>query len=363
VEKNPLENVELNPAEWLCYPAKVGSLLIMVYFSVKFFELGFSLSNLFEMANAEELTRQPDGIYLFGVPAGERVKGVNETIFYDDIENGMLVATVPYRDEYAYFGYLKKMVLTLHNIVMLKRGRMPFHGAMFHLVLRGQRGFTFLVIGDSGAGKSETLEAMRHIIRDEVEELVIIADDMGSVTVDGSGVIGYGTEMGAFVRLDDLQSGYAFGQIDRTIIMNPDQTNARVVIPVTKFADVVRGYPVDYVFYANNYQAVDADHPVIAPFDELEEALDVFRAGAVMSKGTTTSSGLVNSFYANIFGPPMYEDLQESIAREFFQALFDRGIPVAELRTQLGINGMELKGPEQAAHALLEEIKQRAARG
>jgi len=362
VETNPLNGIVLDPAEWLCYPAKVGSLLIMVYFSVKFFELGFSLSNLFELADADELNRKPDAIYLFGTPAGERVMGENETVFFEDSENDLLVATVPYRDEYAYFGYLKKMVLTLHNIIMLKRGRMPFHGAMFHLVLRDQPGVTFLVMGDSGAGKSETLEAMRHIIRDDVEELVIIADDMGSLSLnDENRVMGYGTEMGAFVRLDDLQSGYAFGQIDRTIIMNPDQTNARVVIPVSKYADVVRGYPVDFVFYANNYQVVDEQHPVIAPFDTFEKALDVFRAGAVMSKGTTTSSGLVNSFYANIFGPPMYPDLQEQIARQFFQAFFDLKIPVAELRTQLGITGLEQKGPEIAARELLETIKTKAA--
>ena len=68
--------------EWLCYPAKVGSLLIMVYFSVKFFELGFSLSNLFELANADELNRTPDGVFMFGIPAGPRVAGENQRPFF-----------------------------------------------------------------------------------------------------------------------------------------------------------------------------------------------------------------------------------------------------------------------------------------
>ena len=361
VDYNPIENLVLDPTEWLCYPAKVGPLLIMIYFSVKFFELGFSLSNLFEVADSEELNRKPDAVFLFGTPPeGEHQKNVNETIFYDDLENGLLVATIPYRDEYGYFGYLKKMALTLHNIIMLKRGRFPYHGAMFHLVLRGKGGFTFLIMGDSGAGKSETLEAMRHMIRDEVEELTIIADDMGSIEFNAQGnIIGYGTEMGAFVRLDDLQSGYAFGQIDRTIIMNPDQVNARVVIPVTKYSEVMRGYPIDFVFYANNYEMVDETHPIISVFDSVEDALGVFRAGAVMSKGTTTSSGLVNSFYANIFGPPMYPELQEQLAQKYFQAFFDQHTSVCELRTQLGIQGMEMKGPEMAARELLEEIKRK----
>ena len=66
---------------------------------------------------------------------------------------------------------------------------------------------------------------------DEIEDLMVVADDMGSIALNEEGkLVGYGTEMGAFVRLDDLQSGYALGQIDRTIIMNPDQVNARVVI-------------------------------------------------------------------------------------------------------------------------------------
>lgn len=362
VEFNPLNKVKINPTEWLCYPAKVGALVIMCYFSVRYFELGFSLSNLFELAESEELNRKPDAVFLFGVPPqGEHVKGENETIFFDDVENDMMVATIPCRDEYGYFGYLKKMTLTLHNIIMLKRGRLPYHGAMFNLVLRDKGNFNFLIMGDSGAGKSETLEALRAVIKEDVEDLVIIADDMGSLDFDANGqVVGYGTEMGAFVRLDDLQSGYAFGQIDRTIIMNPDQVNARVVIPVTKYSDVIKGYPVDFVLYANNYDTVDAEHPVIEAFANVDEALDVFRAGKVMSKGTTTSTGMTNSFYANIFGPPQYPQEQELMARKFFEAFFKQGALVGELRTQLGISGMEHNGPVQASQALLDEIRSRA---
>jgi hypothetical protein len=92
----------------------------------------------------------------------------------------------------------------------------------------------------------------------------VIADDMGSIDMDEQGqLIGYGTEMGAFVRLDDLQSGYALGQIDRTIIMNPEQVNARVVMPVTRYEYIMEGTPIDCVLYANNYDVVDDAHPII----------------------------------------------------------------------------------------------------
>ncbi|MDZ7821174.1 MAG: hypothetical protein U5N26_04820 [Candidatus Marinimicrobia bacterium] len=46
-------------------------------------------------------------------------------------------------------------------------------------------------------------------------------------------MIGCGTETGAFVRLDDLQPGYAFGQLDRSIIMSPGKINSRILLPVT----------------------------------------------------------------------------------------------------------------------------------
>jgi hypothetical protein len=170
--------------------------------------------------------------------------------------------------------------------------------------------------------------------------------------------LGYGTEMGAFVRLDDLQSGYALGQIDRTIIMNPDQVNARVVIPVTKYDEVVKGYPIDFILYANNYEEVDTLHPAIERFQTPNDALDVFREGRVMSKGTTTTTGLVKSYFANIFGPVQYPELHEVLARQYFEKFFEQKIFVGQMRTRLGIQGQERKGPEAAARELLCTIKE-----
>ena len=54
-------------------------------------------------------------------------------------------------------------------------------------------------MGDTGAGKSETLEALRTIAREEIGEITIIADDMGSLDLTPQGqLFGYGTETGAF---------------------------------------------------------------------------------------------------------------------------------------------------------------------
>jgi energy-coupling factor transporter ATP-binding protein EcfA2 len=358
IDQNPINRIEVNPDEWICYPAKVGPLLILVYIHERFYEMGLALCNLFELAEDSFLKQPVDGIFLFGVP-GSVLEDLSPmpAIFYDDTENNLIMSACPNSDKFGYFGYLKKMVLTLHNIKIMKMGRLPFHGALVRIGMKNKRSLTVLLVGDTGAGKSETLEALRIIGEDLIEEMVIIADDMGSLEFSQDGnLLGYGTEVGAFVRLDDLQPGYAFGQLDRAIIMNPNQVNARIVLPVTTYGNVIKGYPVDMVLYANNYEEIDDDHPVIEKFRTTELALHVFREGTAMSKGTTTSTGLTHTYFVNIFGPVQYRSLHEEIAVRYFEDFFRHNIFVGQLRTRLGIDGMERKGPEEAARALLKLI-------
>lgn len=358
VEQNPVEGLSLKPNEWICYPAQVGPLVIFVYIHQRFIGLGCALANLFDIADEGQIAKRPEAIYLFGAPP-ETMAGFGElpAVFHEDTKENILIAAVPGEDRFGYFGYLKKMILTLHNIVMMKRGRMPFHGAMVNLLMKSGAQATVLIIGDTATGKSETLEALRVIGGDSILELRIIADDMGSLDESAGGKIkGYGTEIGAFVRLDDLQRGYAFGQIDRSIIMSPHRTNARVVFPVTTLKEILRGHPVDYLFYANNYECVDAEHPVIERLDSAEAALAVFREGTAMAKGTTSSCGLTRSYFANIFGPPQYMELHDGLAGKIFHRAFDSGTFVGILRTQLGMPGCETSGPEEAAREFLKLI-------
>ncbi len=360
IQDLPEEVFQIEPSEFLCFPAKVGELTAFVFFHQDFISLGLSLSNLFEIADASDiLNKRPDLILIFGTPAPLP----EPTVFYDDEENSILIGAVHHCPEVDYFGYFKKMVLTLHNIVMLKRGRLPLHGAMVCLKLKGGERANVVLVGDSGAGKSETLEALRLLAKEEICEKKIIFDDMGSLGKDPSGrVLGYGTEIGAFVRLDDLEPGYAYEEIDRSIFMNPDKTNARLVIPITRFHHIVKGYPVDILLYANNYEQVDREHPTIEFFDDIETAMEVFRSGARLAKGTTDEKGLVHTYFANPFGPPQRRQLHEKIARQFFEDMFSQGVLIGHIRTRLGIEGYEQKGPLEAAKALFEVIRTRMVR-
>lgn len=356
VYKHPFDKVRINEKDWLCYPAKVGELLIYFYFHNKFIGTGSAVANLFDLATEKEMEKKPDGIYLCGVN-GDALSGFeSKTVFFEDDKNDVLVAAIPDSSEFGYFGYIKKMLLTLHNIIMMKRGRMPVHGAMVRISLKNKKSANIVVWGDSGAGKSETLEAFRTLSGEYLRDIKIIFDDMGSLDVSKDGIKAYGTETGAFVRLDDLSLEYAFGSIDRAIIMNPNKTNARTVIPITTMEEVLKGYEVDYILYANNYEEVDQYHPVFEKLETMDKAMDVFKRGARFAKGTTSEKGLVYTYYANIFGPSQYKEIHDKIAQKFFKKMFSSKIKVGVIRTRLGIPGYETKGPEEAAKELFRMI-------
>lgn len=67
------------------------------------------------------------------------------------------------------------------------------------------------------------------------------------------------------------------------------------------------------------------DHPVIERFADVDRAFSVFREGMVRSKGATTSTGIVHSYFANILGPPQYRDIHDRPAMVFFNGFFNRG--------------------------------------
>ncbi|WP_299318319.1 phosphoenolpyruvate carboxykinase [uncultured Porphyromonas sp.] len=351
---NPVAGMILNEDDWFLFPAKVGDLLAFVYFHKDFMCHGLGLANLFELAKQDEYVgKKPDMIYIFGYPDGHDEK---RTFYYKDKKNDILVGYANYCDDIDYFGYMKKMLLTLHNIKQMERGKLPIHGAMVNIILKNGREANIIIMGDSGAGKSESLEAFRTLNEKYIRHMRVIFDDMGYLSLDADGQLkAYGTEIGAFVRTDDLDPTYAFSQLDRGIYTNPDKVNARVTIPISTYELISKGFPVDYFLYANNYAEAEQK---IALFDNIDEAIKTFEAGARKAKGTTTEQGLVTSYFANPFGPVQERPLAEQLVRQYFGVLFERGVKVGEMHTSLAIEGQTKDGPRLAAEELFSMINE-----
>ncbi|MDU1829227.1 phosphoenolpyruvate carboxykinase [Anaerococcus sp.] len=354
VYENPIFDTDINYKHFFCYPAKVGDNLIYIYFHRDLLTHGVSASNLFELADVKEVEeRTPDAIYIYG----PKDKGDRKNSFYYDKENELYVGYIAYSDKIDYFGYLKKMVLTLNNVINIKKGYLPIHGAGLSIVLQNNKTVNIVILGDSGAGKSESIEAFRSLAKDYIKEMTIVFDDMGSFRIKNEKVYAYGTEIGAFVRLDDLDAGYAFKQIDRSIFMNPDKVNSRLIMPVASFEEINKGYEVDFFLYADNYSAVLDNESSIEIFDEKKEALRIFKRGARLAKGTTTETGLVQTYFANPFGPVQKMKECDKLLDQYFETLFENNVRVGTIRTQLGLDNMQFEGPKAAAIELFELIK------
>lgn len=351
VFENPLIGIKINTSHYFCYPAKVGESLAFIYFHRDFMNHGVSLCNLFELAKPEEYQyKSPKLVLVFGARTENNEK---ETVFYCDKKNDLYLGLVNNNEEVDYFGYMKKMILTLHNIRMIEMNNLPIHGAMVNITMKNGKTANVCIVGDSGAGKSESLEAFRKLSDKYLKEMKIIFDDMGTFKLENNKIYGYGTEIGAFIRLDDLDTEFTYQKMDRAIFMNPHKINARLLYPVSSYQDIMRGYKVDILLYANNYENKSNE---IKFFNDLESAKEVFVKGLRRAKGTTTEKGLVESYFANPFGPVQRIEQTDIIIDKVFKQLFSNKVLVGEIYTKLAINEYEQKGPERAAKKIFEWI-------
>ena len=349
-KENPIENLTLNPDNWICYPAKVGELLAFVYFDISFMAQGVTLCNLFELAKKEEyIDKKPDIIYMYGV---KDFYNEMRTEFFKDSHNEIMIGYVNFNEGIDYFGYMKKMILTLHNLKMIDNGYLPIHGAMVNLTFKNNLEKNIIIMGDSGAGKSESLEAFRKLSENYIKDMKIIFDDMGVLKLEDNILSASGTEIGAFIRLDDLDIGYPYKEIDRSIFMNPDKINSRIIIPIATHADIIKKYPIDIFLYANNFEEGEE----LEFFKSPSQAKPVFIQGARNAKGTTNEIGLVTSYFANPFGPLQRKDKTDILINTYFDKMFKENILVGQIRTCLGIEDLEKEGPEKAAKKLFDFI-------
>ncbi len=347
-DTNPISEFTGNRHEWFCYPAKIGSLLAFIYFHRDFISSAVSLGNLFELANEDECRQKPDLICLFGNEDGK-----DQTTFYYDQAEDIWVGCVSYNERIEYFGYIKKMSLTLHNLAQMAKGWLPIHGAFVNITLKSGKRKGIMLMGDSGAGKSESIEALKALGHDKIKDIEVVFDDMGTIHIEHGIPYGQGTEIGAFIRLDDLDPGTPYRDMDRSIFMNPESNNARVITPAAPYDIVATNHKIDLFAYANNYD----DKLGLHQFEDLEEAKATCVEGKRMALGTTQEVGISTTYFANPFGPMQKQDICGPLIDEVFQCLRDNNVFVGEIYTHLGFSKENREGLQIAAQQLLEFIE------
>ena len=332
-----------NYRDFFCYPILVGTCLTFVYFHKDFMASAIGLANLFEFAPPSLWHNKPQCIILFGVKDNRK-----DTDYYYDEENDIYVGKISYQPVIEYFGYFKKMALTLHNLAMIKKGYLPIHGAMLKIRLKDGTTKGVCLMGDSGAGKSETIEAMNKIA-DLIEAQTVIFDDMGIMYEKDGVIYAQGTEIGAFVRLDDLDNSATYRDMDRSIFFNPGNNNARVITPASPYNVVISPHKVDIFLYANNYD----DKRGINLIDDVDKAKEIYVRGRRYALGTTNEVGLSETYFANPFGPMQEKELCDPLIDHVLKKAKESGVLLGEIYTNLGLKDKGHGGIEVAARELI----------
>ncbi len=287
LDHNPLNLDTFDPEEWVAVPLRVGAWLIVAYIhkSRGSIEMEPGLLNLFPFAKVEEMVsgRQPDGIFVFGDPYADPDTDLG---YYWDKKNDLLIGLVPNRDDLKYFGYCKKPILTLHNVLAIRSSDLPLHC-----------GCTRYVVGFEENGDAY------------IDEMLVKADDMGRAVLrkGDDGLIRpifYGTETGAFACLDGFSEQAKMLMLGREVGYNKEfGSNARQIVPVSEEVEVVTGDPLDILLYANNFTLIEQGGNTIQADMKVEEAIDHFRQGERVAAGSTqTHRGSIEiSYWANPF--------------------------------------------------------------
>lgn len=344
-EKNyPITKIDSN--NYLSIGVKIGGSLGLCYISKKYLDYVIGIGNLFELATPDEANKEKPEFYMIFGYEDEHIK----ECYYYKLNDGTYVGVCPDTPEIDYFGYVKKMILTLHNLNRINNNELPIHGAGIKIKKTDGTSIVFAILGDSGAGKSETLEALKSLNYDEIADVVTLFDDMGTmVNINGKLYI-KGTEIGAFVRLDDLDKSYSIKSIDRAIYFNPESINSRLVIPMSTYLESSTLYPIDAFLLADNY----SEGETLIKYTDKEKAIADFIEGKRMTMQTTSEKGIVSTFFANPFGPVQEEEKTRKIIESFFEILYKTNVKVLRIRTRLSYERKE--GPEKAAKEIYNEL-------
>jgi hypothetical protein len=297
LDHNPFKDVEFVPEDWTAVPLRVGAWLIVAYLhkSNGCIEIEAGLLNLFPFAETEDIlsNRKPDGVFIFGCPSST----MDDLGYFWDEENELLVGLVPNLDECKYFGYGKKPILTLHNVLAIRAGDLPLHCGCTRYVCHFDE---------------STNEPY-------ITEMLVKADDMGRARLEADAdgqthMIFYGTETGAFACLDGFSEHAKMQMKGREIGYNNDSgSNARQIVPVATVSEVMTGHPLDGLMYNNNFNIIEEGAQTIHYDMPVMEAIEHFRKGERVAAGSTqTHRGKKEiSYWANPF--PLLEESDGTI--------------------------------------------------
>ena len=352
LEDNPLATAPFDSRDYFCLPLKVGDFLCLTYFHKDYMAQAICLTNLFELAEEVDcLSRKAELICLFGLPGEHGSCG-----YYHDEREGVHLAAVSCNYNNEHFAIFRDAVFTLHNLALMDRDILPVRGAMMEILFHDDSRKNLLLIGELGAGKSETIEALRSLSNEirtdkSVRRVEVVFDDVGSLRIADGKVVAKGSAIGGLEGIDDLwQSIYR--DIEKGIFINLQKDDPKVLLPITSYEMVSAEHAVDMVLYANNYE----NRIGVERFEKYEDCRRCLREGRHMVIDDQGKEEFTSTYFANPYGPAQREEQCQPIMDQVFGKLYENDVFVGQLFTNLASNQKDRL--QESARCLWELIRQ-----
>ncbi|HPW52798.1 MAG TPA: hypothetical protein PLI19_02545 [Erysipelotrichaceae bacterium] len=295
LDNSPIKNAGINQLEWLCFPAKVGDLLCHCYFHKDFLASGLLLANLFEMADEEECTkRKPDIICLYGCQSDSSVFS-----YYYDEPNDIIIGSLSYSYKIDCPDYLRGTILTLHNMAKSNKNQLPVQGSMIRVCFSDGAVRAIVLVGDEKSGKTEIIDTIKKMSRQDNSEKRIIRADIifstaGCFKIVDNQVIANGSEIGSIIKINQQDKTVPLKDMERSIFLNPGTGDARAILPMTSYSLISAPNRIDMILYVNS----SSEKPGLEKFNDLKTSKEVF----FQPKGDKKARKSQEKTFATVFG-------------------------------------------------------------
>ncbi len=289
----------------------------IVYVPKDQLRIGVALASLYEITPP---SAKIDFYLLYGIAHQETTYA-----YYYDKTNDVYIGLISGSSTLHHFAYLKDMITTLYNSLCIEKHDLPVHGSMLQLHCH-EKTIGLLLIGESGTGKSEIMDALTYVCDKNRITYTKVFDDSGILHYLDNDVYATGTQIGAYVSIDDLPKQHVYENLASSVFLKVDKQTTHILLPYTTFTQTCKFHKVDGMIYLNNYEKKKG----IQHLHDLKEAKELFKNGCYRTK----LHKLQTSFFCNPYGCIQQQDTLEPLIDDFLNLMLINNKKLAILYTR-----------------------------
>lgn len=236
-------NLSINADDFFALSIQIGDCHGLVFLPKKYISILCACATLYQICPP---TLHHDFFLLYGISSQANISQI-----YEDTCNELIIGLHSGNENGNHFQYIKDMISTLYSCYCLKKHDFPLHGSMLQLHFP-QKTIGVLLIGAPDTGKSALCTSLLQICDKKNIPYSKVFDDQGVLHNLDNDIYASGSEIGAFLHIDDLPQVTIYKQMSASVLLQEQQETTHVILPFTSIEEIRKFHKVDIIFYLDN---------------------------------------------------------------------------------------------------------------